>query len=586
MNDTNDDAIGTLLNEAASALRPTPEFRERLRARLVVEARNPEFDATAPRAFPAGRSRAKRFAIAASLLLCGGLAFATVAFWSAQPTLADVERRVAQAPWVRLDLSDGRVRWYGAEAGIVIADDRAIDGMLSLRSRRAGTHEWYLPREQTIVRWRVDPKYFTTDAWSAETGSAQAWAVSVAGSEKGVPQVETEKQRDVIDGRELLRFDDYVRNQLGERMLIQQLWVDEAKQLPVRKRERIRFSQRRSLETEFAEGAFTFPESGPTTLAACGVGPEVRTLDEEVIERASLDAAVVRAMDAARESKGKFPDRFRLVAWSVEGQGPDAAAPTMQRVVEAHVLWWSGRAWLLRNAEGPGVGNFAGCRIRQERIRAIDGPHQASVQQATSGDAVLAAIADAGRGELSIFDDATQFALTSPTADGLSGRVSARAVASPMPHSPSTFWPLIHFWPLADQAVFQFPITFAESGPAAAGSSKLVTLRLTQGTEARVDYTLDPDHDWICIRESRSTLKGGAWTEWMATELGDFARLAGGQWVPTTWTMVSVMPQGTIRSRFRIEVTPLSPAEMPAALFDWKSAIEKAKAEGAAVETW
>lgn len=113
----------------------------------------------------------------------------------------------------------------------------------------------------------------------------------------------------MVGGRELVRFDSFVVDGLGERTRTAQLWADPETRLPVRLRER-RDPGRRTDDREWIEATFAFPEEGPLGIHDLGV-PEGLPVNEPV--EVELEPELASVLDGVEAARAGFLTDYRLV---------------------------------------------------------------------------------------------------------------------------------------------------------------------------------------------------------------------------------------------------------------------------------
>jgi hypothetical protein len=137
-----------------------------------------------------------------------------------------------------------------------------------------------------------------------------------------------------------------------------------------------------------------------------------------------------------------------------------------------------------------------------------------------------------------------------------------------------TSFPHANQWETSDRG-FE-PLAAADSADPRSVPTGCVGVWQTVGADQRREYWLDPAHDHICVRETWFRKFNGNSVAERVKTLSDFDKLPGGQWYARTATTGgTVIPEKPTEpleepytQAYRVDISPLEPADIPAKLFD------------------
>ena len=124
----------------------------------------------------------------------------------------------------------------------------------------------------------------------------------------------TGKSSDTLDqthGEASIRFDCYLNDAAGRRLLIRQIWADPQTRLPLTIRERLQLAEREEQKRESITGTFDFPETGPASVYDLGVARDL-PISRPTTSRL---AGVQEVLANAKAALERFPSRYRVVVW-------------------------------------------------------------------------------------------------------------------------------------------------------------------------------------------------------------------------------------------------------------------------------
>ena len=112
--------------------------------------------------------------------------------------------------------------------------------------------------------------------------------------------------------------------------------------------------------------------------------------------------------------------------------------------------------------------------------------------------------------------------------------------------------------------------------------SKYIGLRIQDG-DARRDYYIDAERDYVYVRWTSWRLRSGQWEKESQRDCSGFIRLASGQWYASKRTVV-IYPapeEGAVptQTNWNIDVQPLGEGDFPPDTFNGEKLMEGAKVE-------
>jgi hypothetical protein len=459
----------------------------------------------------------------------------------------DVRDAFLQQHWVHVKYDNGKERWSNLQTGDSYFKNWnggcvAVDYARNLRQ----AYEPAFGRHISEDRWArgVMPAWEPKTAWDsvlghweqvAQQGRARDW--------------EVERHIDQVGGTPLVRFDCYLNDAAGRRLLIQQIWADPKTRLPLTIRERLQLAEREKQTRESITGTFDFPQTGPASLYDLGVArdlPIVRTYDKVT------PPAVQEVLANAQAALARFPSRYRAVVWD------------NTRESEINVIWHDG------------------VKIRFDLYFNLPldmHPQHNLVLPANARD-VLRWTQTQPPMSTYLFDGEKSYRRHYVHPVYPDSRAEARVLRErdakglPLPGKPiEQQWPYANYNPAGFEVITEAPAELRE----------YIGLR-TIGTDRHQDFHLDPQHDFICARWIWWQQRSGQWEKHSEEECSDFLRLPPGQWYATRRTVVTYHPdpkRGTVQSsrNWNIDVQLIEETDFPPDTFNGDKLLEGAKLE-------
>jgi len=451
-------------------------------------------------------------------------------------TLADVRAAVAEKAWVHVTYDNGREKWtslrgggffYRQESGFV----QALDRVRGLRQ-----HYYGPPFDSYIYENRIEPSPVSTTPWDAVLSHYERAIDGDSNSD------DVERHVVQLDGRRLVRFDRYVTDVLGRRVLKDQIWADPKSRLPVQIRHRLQPGERKATSREWITGQYEFPQTGPADLYDLGVPRDAEILRQE---DSSITPEVCATSEAVRRAREDFPSRYRAVIWPVEKSG------------SATIIYRDGAKTRLKSYNIMPAGD--------SRFRHAHLPLPASaaevLQWARTREPVNQWLYD---GKISYFRWRPFF-------------------EDPSPATVQIYRDRDSMWPEQYPLWYQWPCPFESNVEPLADAPDLppgcIALRVSAFATQR-DYYLDPRHDHICVKRIEWRRESGQWRKQKATALSDFALLPSGHWYATKRAAITFQgpsDDGTTKGPAElIDITLLKEDQFPADVFDGGKLLEGA----------
>ena len=398
--------------------------------------------------------------------------------------------RLTEHPWLHVKYDNGRERWTNLIHGQHFFKHE--DGRLVLLDYVRGRRQTYESRwSSAISEDDIGAGAARCTPWECVFGHLEE---QIRRGGDGLPRVE--KHIETIEGKQLVRFDEYHTDALDRRILMRQCWGDETTRLPVRRRERLQLARRQEQGREWIAGVYDFPKTGPSSIYDLGAPRDAKI----VVERKEDDIApdVQRIVDAGKQAQQRLPGRYRVVVWTLRDSG------------EVDVIH--------RDAE----------KVRFERYFHLrpgsgDGTHHLPLPATTRE--VLEWTYDQPPISISVYDGKKTYVRQcvhpvyekprEPTARVL--RVYGRPLLS------SSARPLDDQWPYFRKGLERL----TDVHDAAA---HVVVLRRESG-DIRRDYYVDPERDHICVKWVWWKQTDGNWRKEREYELSGLVALHAGQWL-------------------------------------------------------
>jgi len=517
-NNHNDDRIEALLKDAAGTFTPPPEVKAAAREHVLAAAQREEGKPGAAQERDSmGVAASWRFlrspwrvAGAASAALAA-LVFLTVILWPSPLTLAQVREAVNVVDWIHMRFDNGNERWISLTHGIraeitPLAQSDEYDDDVEFIDYNADLMYRFIACGEVIYLRDASKWTMPTTAWEATVGLFERY--------RQIPK--TERHEEIIEGRKLLRFDNYVTDAFGERLLITQIWADPATRLPVKIRRRVPIHEPRT-NGNFKTGIYRFPESGPQSIYDLGVRRDTRVLDTRWSEThvAEQVMPIVEEIAAAEE---RFIDHYRAIEW-----GND------RNEVGIHVRYVSGQAVLKDSPEHPRR-DYRPIRARHNYYFNMPSDHpDYHLPLPATADQVLAWASTQTPVSIHLADGRRSYSQRGPFPPHFTKAEEPYLLVESFSDPRGDNWPNRTLWPLAMRKITGRAQVLPPSSDAPPGT---IGIRVERG-DIREDFHVDPAHDFICIRWTYSEKHAEGWHRRWETTLSGLARLPTGQWIAT-----------------------------------------------------
>jgi len=356
-------------------------------------------------------------------------------------------------------------------------------------------------------------------------------------------------------GNPAVRFDEYSLDGVGRRFLYTQFWADPRTHLPLRIKTRLQLGEREQSGKEWSTGDYDFPQTGPADLFALGV-PRGTPIKVQVT---TAPADVGPILDAINRNHDNFLKQYRAIVISQE-------AESLFPLNSVDIIWRDGDV------------------VRDNR-------HMPSLEAQRDGNAVLidptaaAALAWSAKHAPSQIQLVTHEHVYSWTSAAVLGnRTRPRLqVGARRPYSVSHLlatqaWPETIQWPTR----FDGP-DFHLLDPNPDTPTGCIGLRRGDLGSFRTDYYVDPQNDYICIKQIDWGRHGEVWFKEKETTLGGLNRVANHVVAGTQRSNDYGDPTKNISSSkwiTTLDLIPLQPADYPPGIFDPDSLTKGATVEG------
>jgi hypothetical protein len=487
-------------------------------------------------------------AVAAGLVLVGALA-ACVVLWSGPAvTLAEVADAVARQRWIHVVYDNGRERWSSLADHTQWFKD---ESGRAVYTEPGGKRLMYWPQlnrvdeDQWFVGAKPPPEPQGHDAWEQLVVPAER-AAAVDGG-RGVNGASIERHDDTLHGHgKVVRFDSYITDALGGRQMVTQLWADPKTRLPVRVRQRLQLGERsrEHPDKEWITGEFSFPETGPTSLADLGVPKDTPVFKRDLRPVASVQELIV----ASRAAAGRFPTRYRAIKRNATMPGG-----------EVDVMWRDGERLRFNHYFVMG---------KEDPANHLDIP--------ATAEQVLAWIPARTPVNVSLYDGTNTYDKNGPFPPSIPSVEPPYVQVLRAKLVNTTMFPHERQWQTSSRR-YQ-PLAAADSADPANVPASCVGIWEDVGAGQRREYWIDPNRDHLCVRETWFRKFNDKWVAERVETLDEFAKLPGGQWyaykASTGGIVIPKDPAEPLPSSYttayQIDVTPLEPADIPPGLFDGK----------------
>lgn len=233
----------------------------------------------------------------AMCLLIGAFLWFSIT-WPTSITLADVHSSIESKTWVLVSYEDGMKEWanlrdrrsyltYNHNGNFYVGMRDHVNGIW-----RAYHSNWGRQIHEEPFPVRPYPQ----TPWEYAVGD---W------DDRGIGQFTNktvEKFADSIDGQKVVRFDTYNVGPLGIRSMAQQVWADPETRLPIRVRKYSRMDK-------YNTGDFSFPETGPSSIYDLNIPQDLEVVSNWGITQSAAKVIV----DTAKQVLRQFPEKMCII---------------------------------------------------------------------------------------------------------------------------------------------------------------------------------------------------------------------------------------------------------------------------------
>jgi hypothetical protein len=353
---------------------------------------------------------------------------------------------------------------------------------------------------------------------------------------------------DVVEGKNVLRFDCYMTDALGRRLLLLQIWADPRSRLPVQRRQVLQLAEREAQKRDAITGRYDFPTTGPTAIYDLGVPHNLPVLDEQ----AKPGAHIEKILTAGQAARNRWPTCYRILIWQPHDQSGavsciyrDGKRFTMTRWFTSSM---AGVPDFPKNATLRQVEAWLGTRLPVEQE--VDDGHLNFFR----------------RNNIYHQSDMPPIAEVQVQPEK---RWAGRPADDPN-YPPGIFWPYLNR--------SGAPVEFDLPPDTPKG---LVALRWEYG-DGRSEFWIDPTKDFVCVRNAKQKRINGHWTDERVEVLTDFKRLPTGQWYAAARKgELHPSQTGVSDSQFEESITikVLRRSDIPPGTFNGEKLIKGAKVE-------
>jgi hypothetical protein len=461
----------------------------------------------------------------------------------------DVRDAFLQQHWVHVKYDNGDERWSDLQTGDQYFKEWngrcvSVDHARNIRQIYSPTWGQHVSEDRPVIyRDGVIPPWEPKTAWESAVGP---WEQMAEHGKTG--DWEVERHSDQTGGTQLIRFDCYLNDAAGRRLLIRQIWADPKTRLPLTVWECLQLAHRKEQKRESITGTFDFPETGPASIYDLGASrdlPVVKNYDKV----AAPSVGVV--LEAAKAALGRFPARYRAVVWDND------------RASEIEVIWRDGR-----RIHHDHYFNLSADRHPQYHLN-LPVTALGALSWAKTQPPMSTHIFD---GERLYTRNYVHPAVTNSREEVRILRESSSLLMS------TDSKPIEEQWPYADHD----PARFEMIGDAPEKLSRYVGLRINSG-DIRREFYIDPEHDYICVRWIWWKQRSGQWEKEREYEHSNFVRLPEGPWYAGRRVLVTYPDpeRGTVQggANWNIDVKMLAEGDFPPDAFNGQKLLEGAKIE-------
>jgi hypothetical protein len=539
--------VETRLKQAAVVATPMRSIVDDVMDRLPVAV---------PKTMPRSRWRQHPVLTASIAALTGIAACLAFIFLLAGPsaslTLADVQAAFEQQRWVHIQFDAGQIKeeWFNLQTGETYAS--RYDGSVVYVNEQSNVRLWHSKDSRQINQdtptiyppGQTAPPWSPRNAWEGFVAPLQR-AAATKPADGAAPSVISEK--DAINGNPVVRFDRYSTDAVARRFLYEQFWADPRTHLPVRTKTRLQLGEREPAGKEWSVGDYDFPQTGPADLFSLGV-PRGTPIKVEVTAAPADVRPILDAIDRHREN---FLKEYRAVVIARQ-------LKSVFPLNSVDIIWRNGD--IVRDSRHmPGLEQWP--EITDAAVFTQSAKHEPSQIELVTHERVYswasAALAHGSKPRV---------------------QVSRPPGASELLILPTQDWPETIQWPTYRSGL-DFHLLDANTDTPA-GS---IGFRQGNSTDYRFDFYVDPQNDYMCIKQVGWIKRGETWCKDSETTLGDLHQVAGhavagtqrGEYFGDPVNKIS--PSTWITT---IDLIPLNPADYPPGIFDPEALTKGATVEG------
>jgi len=456
-------------------------------------------------------------------------------------TLAQVQAAVNEQAWMHVKYDNGDEEWYDLVEGRMLI--KYSIGYIHFYDPVKGVAQSYVQDVHNFITEEEFTPHVSAriDPWQIVVGKLEG----LAKSGKNIEYRNVEKYSDFIEGKPVIRFDEYYADALGRKILFTQIWADPVTRLPVRIRRHLQLWEREALKREFATGEYDFPATGPTSIYDGGVPREVGIVKRE---KKAVELGIQQIIDRGKNAHRQFSTHYRLVTW--ETAFDESIAVIYRKDIN----------------------------LRQERYGSIPMPIPQDLSTPVTAERVLGWVKGKNPCIIEMSDGKRDYEWTAPYPSNNVAKVHVRRfIGEPLffnYHFPENYqWRYV----TAGLATLELLVQ-APDLPAGC-------IALTQAAgDIRRDYYIDPAHDYIEAKEIWWKKRDGKWVKDAEETFSEFARLPSGHWYPQKRYNVRYPdPKKTIRQKtewtWMVNIQILEENEYPAEAFNGEKLLQGAKIE-------
>ncbi|MDR3635446.1 MAG: sigma-70 family RNA polymerase sigma factor [Isosphaeraceae bacterium] len=236
--------------------------------------------------------------------------------------IARNKAKMVPVHWVHLKSDQGYETWINSDAGVELTRKGVKVTLLDAAKRERLTYKADGAIEKDEPHWLKGDKdesgRFTTPG-SREL-VLSPWTLVPRNTppnlRPGPPSLTCDYNFDTLNGKNMIREDQYDHDALGKSRLYMQIWYDAETRRCVRKKDLYQLGEQQRYGKEFQTIDYDYPETGPADVHALGVPRDAKLVDLEKTRSpkwVNQAPEVQRAIKAQVEAIRKFPRAVRVV---------------------------------------------------------------------------------------------------------------------------------------------------------------------------------------------------------------------------------------------------------------------------------